>query len=98
MPEVRIYQPAKTAMQSGRGNTHKWVMEYAPAAPGRADPLMGWIGSEGTLGQVKLKFDSRDDAVSFAKKNQLSYTVSEPKTRRIKPKNYSNNFAFDRIR
>jgi len=98
MPEVRIYQPTKTAMQSGRRNTRKWVMEYVPVAPERADPLMGWIGSQGTLRQIKLKFDSRDDAVSFAKKNQLSYSVSEPKTRRIKPKNYSDNFAFDRLR
>jgi len=99
MPDVRIFQPAKSAMQSGRGgNTGKWLLEYAPAAPQRADPLMGWIGSLGTTGQVRVKFDSREDAVAFAKNNQLTYHVSEPRTRRIKPKNYSDNFAFDRIR
>ena len=92
------FRPAKTAMQSGRGNTRKWLLEYAPASPERADPLMGWIGSTGTLGQVRMKFESRDDAVAFAKKNALSYTVSEPRARRIKGKNYSDNFAFDRIR
>ena len=98
MPDVRIYQPAKTAMQSGRGNIRKWLLEYAPSAPAKADPLMGWIGSQGTLGQVKIKFDSREDAVAFAEKNELSYSVSEPKARRIKPKNYSDNFAYDRLR
>ncbi len=98
MPDVRIFQPAKTAMQSGRGNTRKWLLEYAPAGPQRADPLMGWIGSSGTLGQIRMKFDNRDDAVAFAERNQLSFSVSEPRKRRIKPKNYSDNFAFDRIR
>jgi len=99
MPDVRIFQPAKSAMQSGRGrNTRKWLLEYAPAAAQRADPLMGWIGSLGTTGQVSVKFDSQEEAVAFAKNNQLTYTVSEPRTRRIKPKNYSDNFAFDRIR
>ena len=59
---------------------------------------MGWIGSQGTLGQVRMKFENREDAVAFADKNDLTYHVSEPRTRRIKPKNYSDNFAFDRIR
>ncbi|HER27243.1 MAG TPA: oxidoreductase [Rhodospirillales bacterium] len=98
MPEVRIYQPTKSAMQSGRGKVGTWVLEYAPQSPQRADPLMGWIGSQGTLRQVKMKFDSRDEAVAFAKKNELSYSVKEPKTRRIVGKNYSDNFAYDRLR
>lgn len=99
MPDVRIFQPAKSAMQSGRGgNNRKWLLEYAPTTLQRADPLMGWIGSVGTTGQIRVTFDSRDDAVAFAKNNQLTYHVSEPRTRRIKPKSYSDNFAFDRIR
>ena len=85
-------------MQSGRGNTRAWVLEYAPASPQQADPLMGWIGSLGTLGQVRMKFENRDAAVAFAKRNRLTYTISEPRTRRIRLKNYSDNFAYDRIR
>ena len=38
---ARIYQPAKTAMQSGVGKTKLWVLEYAPAAERTVDPLMG---------------------------------------------------------
>jgi len=98
MHDVIIYQPAKTAMQSGRANIRRWLVEFQPGAPKRADPLMGWIGSSDTQAQVRLYFDSRDEAVAYAKKHGLSYSVREPKIRRVRPKNYSDNFAFDRLR
>ena len=47
-------------------------------------------------GQVSLKFDSKEEAVAFAKKNGLSARVQNPKKRRIKPKNYADNFGFHR--
>ena len=97
MSHVRIYQPTKTAMQSGRSKLGLWVLEYAPAAAKRADPLMGWIGSKDTSGQVKMRFKTLDDAVAFAKKNDLDYSVTEPKVRKVQPKNYSANFAYDRV-
>ncbi len=98
MSQVRIYQPTKNAMQSGRAKLGLWVLEHEPGAAKRADPLMGWIGSSDTKGQVKLRFDTRDEAIAFAKKNGFDYNVTEPKVRRIKPKDYSSNFAYDRIR
>jgi len=96
MTEVRIYKPAKTAMQSGRGNTRGWVLEYEPEQAIRADPLMGWIGSGDTRQQVRLKFDSKEDAIAFAKKNGLSARVQEPRSRRVRPKNYADNFSYRR--
>lgn len=98
MSQVRIYQPTKNAMQSGRASLATWVLEHEPGAPKRADPLMGWIGSSDTNGQVRLRFETRDEAVAFAKSNGLDYTVSEPKVRQVKPKDYAANFAYDRIR
>jgi len=98
MSKVRIYQPTKNAMQSGRASLSTWVLEHEPDAAKRADPLMGWIGSDDTKGQVKLRFETRDEAVAFAKQSGFDYTVSEPKVRRVKPKDYSANFAYDRIR
>ena len=70
MTEARIYQPAKTAMQSGQANTRKWVLEFEPAAAKIIDPLMGWTGSADTREQVHMKFDSKDEAVAFAKKKR----------------------------
>jgi len=93
MSEVRIFQPAKTAMQSGRSNTKVWVLEFEPAEPRRAESLMGWISSGDTESQVRLKFESKDEAIAFANKKGLSYQVAEPKKRRIRPKNYAENYS-----
>ncbi len=93
---ARIYQPPKNAMQSGRAGTHHWVMEFEPAAPRRADPLMGWIGSTDTQAQVKLTFENREEAVAYAEKHGIAYDVELPQERRVKPKAYADNFRFGR--
>ena len=98
MSRVRIYQPTKNAMQSGRAKIGQWVLEYEPEDAKRPDPLMGWIGSADTKGQVKMRFATRDEAIAFAERNEFSYIVIEPKTRQVKPKDYSANFSYTRIR
>jgi len=90
--QARIFRPVKNAMQSGRANLGTWVLEFESEAVKRPDPLMGWADSSDTRGQVRLKFAGRDEAVAFAQSNGLSYRVQEPKERRIRPKNYSDNF------
>lgn len=96
MARVRIYQPAKTAMQSGIGKTKAWVLEYEPATPREPDPLMGWASAGDTLNEVRIRFDTLDAAVAFAKKRGLDYTVIAPKARTIRPKSYADNFRYDR--
>ncbi len=95
---ARIYQPAKTAMQSGTAKTHSWVLEYAPAAAREVDPLMGWTSSGDTQSQVKLRFASREEALAYAEAHGIEATVTEPKPRRaiIRPRGYGENFATDR--
>jgi hypothetical protein len=94
---VRIYKPAKTAMQSGRGGTRDWVLEFEPGQR-RPEPLMGWTSSDDTLAQVRLQFASQDEAVAYAVKHGLSYALEAPQERRVKPKAYADNFRFDRLR
>jgi len=94
---ARIYQPPKTAMQSGWAKTHDWVLEYLPASPRRPDPLMGWIGSADTQPQVRLNFPSKEDAIAFADRTGVSYEVEVPQQRRIKPKQYADNFRYGRV-
>ena len=98
MAEVRIYRPAKTAMQSGKAKTRAWVLEYAPASRREPDPLMGWSSAEDTLNEVRLRFATLDEAIGFAKKRGLDYVVSEPHESRIRPKSYAENFRYDRPR
>jgi hypothetical protein len=98
MALARIYRPAKTAMQSGRAQTHKWILEYEPATPRRPDPLMGWTSAEDTLNQVQLRFATRAEAVAFADRLGLEHTVVAPHDSTQKPKSYADNFRYDRVR
>ena len=95
---ARIYQPAKTAMQSGVGKTKFWVLEYAPASSRTVDPLMGWTSSSDTQTQVKLRFDSREAAVAYAASKGIEAEVVEPKARKhnVRPGGYGENFATNR--
>jgi ETC complex I subunit conserved region len=95
---ARIYQPAKTAMQSGTAKASGWVLEFAPATAREVDPLMGWISSSDTQSQVRLRFDSREDAEAYANARSIAFDVTEPKPRKpnIRPRGYGENFATDR--
>ena len=94
---VRIFQRPKTAMQSGVAGTENWVMEFAPTLPEVNDALMGWWGRGDTRGQVRLRFDTRDQAVAYAEANGLAYEVEIPPAPvKHKPKVYADNFRFGR--
>ncbi len=94
---ARIYRPTKTAMQSGRAMTHKWVLEFEAETARSIDPLMGYTSSGDMNSQVVMQFDAKEQAIAFAEKHGLAYQVIEPKkpTRLIKA--YSDNFKFGRI-
>jgi hypothetical protein len=94
--KVRIFKPAKTAMQSGQGNTQEWVLEAEPS-PKEVEPLMGWTSSRDTMGQVRLSFATVDDAKAHAEKNGWQYSVEPPRQRPVRPKAYADNFAFNRV-
>jgi ETC complex I subunit-like protein len=98
MARARIFRPAKTAMQSGRAQTRKWMLAYEPATRRQPDPLMGWTSAADTLNQVQLRFETMEEAVAFAIKNALDYTVVAPQERIEKPKSYADNFRYDRVR
>ncbi len=90
--EVKIYQPAKTAMQSGRGKTNHWVVEFVSDEAKKIDGLMGWTGSRDTRNQLQLRFASKDEAVAYAKRQGYLYMVDEPHERLMRPKSYAENF------
>jgi NADH dehydrogenase ubiquinone Fe-S protein 4 len=98
MARARIFKPAKTAMQSGQGKTRKWVLEYEPATRRDPDPLMGWSSARDTLNEVRLSFDTLDEAVTFANRHGMDYGVIEPHARVPKAKSYADNFRYDRVR
>ncbi|HET6157127.1 MAG TPA: ETC complex I subunit [Dongiaceae bacterium] len=95
--QVRIYQPARNAMQSGKAGAKLWVAQFVSPAKRGADPLMGWTSSEDTRQQVTLKFDTKEEAIAYAKREGYAYVVEEPKPRRLQTRAYADNFRYDRI-
>jgi hypothetical protein len=95
---ARIYQPARTAMSSGAAKTHKWVLEFAQVEAREVDPLMGWTSSADTQSQVRLQFDTREDAVDYAAEHGIDAQVQEPNRRKpnIRAGGYGENFATGR--
>lgn len=93
---ARIFKPAKSAMQSGAARTKDWVLEFEPESPREIDPLMGWTSSRDMRAQVRLHFDSKEEAIAYAQRAGLAYKVSEPKVRGAVRKSYADNFRFGR--
>lgn len=94
---ARIYQPAKTAMQSGRAKTQYWVLEFEPDQPREMEPLMGWTSSGDMKQQVSMRFDTKEDAIAYATRNGIPYRIFEPRHRGLTKKAYADNFKFGRI-
>jgi len=93
---ARIYRPAKNAMQSGKAKTKDWLLEFEPASARRSDDLMGWTQTTDMDGQVRLSFDTQEDAVAYAEKHGIAFQISEPKAPKRILKTYADNFAFGR--
>ena len=88
---AKIHKPSKTAMQSGRGNAKNWLLQFDTLEKS-TNPLMGWESSNDTMSEVKLDFLSKDEAISYAKKNNINYYIVEPKKRKLVKKSYTDNF------
>ncbi len=93
---ARIYRPAKTAMQSGKANARHWRLEFEPASARSIDPLMGWTSSSDMNGQVRLDFDSQEEAVAYAERHGIPFRLHEPQEAPVILKAYADNFATGR--
>lgn len=93
---ARIYKPAKTAMQSGRANTKDWVLDYEPEEPRVVESLMGWTTSGDMKSQIRLQFDTKDEAIAYAERHGIAYQVQESKPAPRRGLSYADNFAANR--
>tara|TARA_Y100000590_G_scaffold451047_1_gene591748 strand:- start:1124 stop:1405 length:282 start_codon:yes stop_codon:yes gene_type:complete len=91
MKKAKIYKPTKTAMQSGKGKSKNWLLEFDTLDTG-INPLMGWESSNDTMSEVKLEFQTKEQAINYAKKNKVDYYIVEPKKHKLIKKSYSDNF------
>lgn len=92
--KVKIYKPVKSAMQSGKRNSKKWLMTPLEDNKTRQiNPLMGWTSSNSTETQLKFFFSSKEDAIKYAEVEGFEYEVKEPKISSLKRKSYAENFT-----
>lgn len=93
--KARIYQPDKTAMQSGKAKD-EWLLEFAPEKPQFVDPLMGWTGMSDMKQEIRLFFPTREAAQAYAEKHRIPFEVYAPAKRRQVKKAYADNFKFSK--
>ena len=91
MKKAKIYKPSKTAMQSGKRNTKKWILEFDTLDTG-INPLMGWETSKDTMSEVKLEFLTKEEALNYVKKNNIEFYIVEPENSKLIIKSYTDNF------
>ncbi len=94
---ARIYKPTRNAMQSGTAKTKLWVLDYEPEQPRLVEPLMGYTSSGDINSQLRLRFESKEEAIAYAERHGIADQVQEPKApvrRRIA---YSDTFSFRRM-
>ena len=82
-------------MQSGMRNTKNWLLIFDTHNTG-VNPLMGWESSKDTLSEIKLEFLTKEQAVNYAKKNNIDYYIVESHKQIIIKKSYEDNFLKKR--
>ncbi|TPX34312.1 hypothetical protein SmJEL517_g03013 [Synchytrium microbalum] len=91
---VRIFSPARTAMQQGTNKTDDWRIEFE-VQDRWENPLMGWASSGDPVQATTTKFLSKEDAIRFAERQGYDYFVEEPQVPKPRKANYSENFKYN---
>jgi hypothetical protein len=94
---ARIFKPARNAMQSGKAKAERWQLTYEPESPITIEPLMGYSSSSDMNRQIKLSFETKEEAIDYAQKNGIPYQLFEPHLDTRRKISYSDNFKFGRL-
>jgi hypothetical protein len=90
---VKIYKDYQTPTQSGIANINQWILEFISTDDRFQEQIMGWTGSSNMYpSEVKLRFEDKNQAVKFAKKNKLEFFIQEYAEGEKTIKSYVNNY------
>ena len=92
---VRVYRPAKNAMQSGTHGIKRWRLEFENRQRWENN-LMGWASSGDPLSNMQVDFASKEEAIAFVEKNGWDYFVEEAAEKTPKTKSYALNFSWNK--
>ena len=92
MTVARIVEADRKTTQSGKAGTGRWTLEFEREQPQRPDPLTGWNGSGDTKTQVRLSFQTKDDAIAYATRHGLDFHLVPAAPVSLKIQAYADNF------
>ncbi|MCA1653256.1 MAG: NADH dehydrogenase ubiquinone Fe-S protein 4 [Sphingomicrobium sp.] len=92
MTIARIIEADRKPTQSGKARAGRWVLEFEREQPLRPDPLTGWNGSNDTRTQVRIAFDSKQEAVAYAERKGFDYHLIPAPPVKLKIQAYADNF------
>ena len=92
-----IYKYKKSPTQSGKLHKDFWVLEHINEKGFKTDLLTGWKTTVTNLTK-KMKFLNKEEAVLYAKENNLEFEILKEVNKGISNKSYADNFKFKRIR
>lgn len=92
MATARIIEEQRKTTQSGKAKAGRWTLEYERTEAQLPDPLTGWAGSGDTQTQLRIVFDTKDEALAFAKKKGLTVHLVPAPEVKLKIQAYADNF------
>ena len=92
MTVARIIEEQRKTTQSGKASQGRWTLEFERQQPQRPDPLTGWNGSGDTATQVKLRFNTKEEALAFAARKGFDVHVVPAPPVSLKIQAYADNF------
>jgi hypothetical protein len=92
MGSVIIYKLPKNVMQSG-SNHYEWCVEEVLDKNSSEEQLMGWTTAKAC--GIKVYFNTKEDALSYAQRENLNYKVLETTEVKRNKKSYTFNFTKD---
>ncbi len=92
MITARIIEVQRRTTQSGKARDGSWTLEFERVEPLRADPLTGWAGSGDTKTQVRLSFDTKEEAIAYATRKGFDIHLVPAPPVALKLQAYADNF------
>ena len=92
MTTARIIEVQRRTTQSGKAKDGSWTLEFEREQPLRPDPLTGWAGSGDTKTQVRLNFDTKDEAIAYATRKGFAIHIVPAAPVALKLQAYADNF------
>lgn len=92
MSKVRIFTTKVGTSSYGKVDQVWFLKTIEDNNPHHIDSLTGWVSTDNSQNQFKLRFKTKEDAIKYAEDKGYQYTIQEDKVTKIRKKSYADNF------